>query len=866
MRLSLLLPALLPAALLAQVPQAFEFQGVARNASGDPLPSQTVALRLGVIASTPTGTLEYQETQTTTTSPLGLFTVQVGSGTPVLGSFAAIGWSTGPRYLKVELDPAGGTAYLDMGTSQLLSVPYALVAGRTSCSRVSLLGDTLYQAGGCPIIVPGISAANGGCLDIDGDGYYDLADCSDPPDCNDNDPATHPEANEVCDGFDNDCDGNVDEGIDLSTDFNNCGACGVACDDGNACTTDACTAGQCIHTPQPGTCLIAGICYTNGTPRPDFPCQVCNSAQNPTAWSNAASGTSCPDGTCNGSGTCVQCVVAANCPGTDTECRTRTCTGGVCGFTFAAAGTVAGSQTAGDCQLKQCDGSGNIISIEDNADVPVDGQECTQDVCNAGAPSNPPVIANTPCSQGGGTICNGSGSCIPVPTVTNVTPTNGATPVAGSNIATITFSTAMNPATLSAQTVAGPCSGSIQCSADDFATCTSFAIGIPTMTVGNTVAQVTPAPGSLVNRTYKYRVTTAAQSSGGVALASTFTQSTGFTTTSPNLGNQTGVISQVYGGGGSTAGTPNADFIELHNRGTNGLSIAGWSVQYASATGSTWTVIPLVGSTLSAGRYYLIRTQAVQATGTALPTPDATSTAIDMSATAGKVALVNNTTPLSGTCPTSANIMDFVGYGATANCREGSTNAPAPSTTTALLRVATACADVNGNSSDFTTGTPAPKNTALTGQPCSNIIHNESGAAGEADYCTVSFPLSLSVQTGQTSATVFGQIFESGVTESAGANADVRAQLGYGEATLNPQYQTWTWTNATFNTQVGNNDEYQATFVAPAVGTWRYTYRFSLDQGVTWTVADANTGDFGAGSNPGLTLEFPTLPVLTVTP
>src|SRR5215217_3892357 len=95
------------------------------------------------------------------------------------------------------------------------------------------------------------------------------------------------------------------------------------------------------------------------------------------------------------------------------------------------------------------------------------------------------------------------------------------------------------------------------------------------------------------------------------------------------------VISQVYGGGGNSGATYKNDFIELFNRGTSTVSLAGWSVQYASATGTTWQSTPLTGS-IAPGQYYLVQ-EAVGTGGTvSLPTPNATGTIL-MSATAGKV-------------------------------------------------------------------------------------------------------------------------------------------------------------------------------------------------------------------------------------
>jgi len=176
------------------------------------------------------------------------------------------------------------------------------------------------------------------------------------------------------------------------------------------------------------------------------------------------------------------------------------------------------------------------------------------------------------------------------------------------------------------------------------------------------------------------------------------------------------VISQVYGGGGNAGSTYTNDFIELFNRGAAPVSLNGWSVQYNSAAGTgTWQVTNLTNVTLQPGQYYLVQ-EAIGAGGTVpLPTPDATG-AIAMSATAGKVALVNTTTALTGGCPTG--LVDLVGFGATASCFEGTGPTPAPSNTLAVLRAANGCTDTDQNATDFATGAPNPRNTASTLSPC----------------------------------------------------------------------------------------------------------------------------------------------------
>ena len=123
----------------------------------------------------------------------------------------------------------------------------------------------------------------------------------------------------------------------------------------------------------------------------------------------------------------------------------------------------------------------------------------------------------------------------------------------------------------------------------------------------------------------------------------------------------------------------------------------------------------------------------------------------------------------------------------------------------------------------------------------------------ECDFCILQFPSNITAVSGSTTQNIYGRIFEAGVTEAEGASASITAQLGYGPAGSDPRTSVgWTYFNATFNVQVGNDDEYQATMIAPqAVGTYRYTFRFSLDGGANWSYADLD----GAGSNPGLAFD-----------
>ncbi|HEY6806034.1 MAG TPA: lamin tail domain-containing protein [Pyrinomonadaceae bacterium] len=178
------------------------------------------------------------------------------------------------------------------------------------------------------------------------------------------------------------------------------------------------------------------------------------------------------------------------------------------------------------------------------------------------------------------------------------------------------------------------------------------------------------------------------------------------------------VISQIFGGGGNSGAPLRNDFIELFNTGTVSVSLTGWSVQYAGATASSWSVTNLSAVSLAPGQYFLIQ-EAGGSNGALLPTPDVTGT-INLAATAGKVALVKATTQLTGTCPVDSNIVDFVGYGTTANCFKGPAPAPAPSNTNAALRGNAGCANSTNNAADFTAASPTPRNTASAFHFCAN--------------------------------------------------------------------------------------------------------------------------------------------------
>jgi uncharacterized protein (TIGR02145 family) len=208
----------LTSSLVAQSPQGIPYQAVMRHADGTVMASSAVSLTLIIHDGTANGTVVYQESHSLTSNAQGLVSCVVGNGVVSQGnseaSLSNINWGSGAKFLHVMM----GTT--DLGTQQMLSVPYALYAGACDI-QVSLTGDTLYTGGGNFVIIPGISAANFPPA---------VLGCTDNAACNYNSAATQ-----------ND---------------NSCLYTGATCDDGNANTTN-----DVIN----GSCVCAGTAVGNGT-------------------------------------------------------------------------------------------------------------------------------------------------------------------------------------------------------------------------------------------------------------------------------------------------------------------------------------------------------------------------------------------------------------------------------------------------------------------------------------------------------------------------------------------------------------------------------------------------------------------------
>ena len=331
--LSLVAIATLSLYSLAQAPESFNYQAVVRNAGGLILNNQPVGLKLTIQQGSIGGTAVYTETFTSTTNDYGIVNLEIGTGTST-DDFSTIDWANGPFFMETAADVTGGTTYSVMGTSQLMSVPYALYA-KTADSVSYLPSESFYYADadgdtfGNPLVFvysinnpPGFTtdntdcddnnpAINPGATDIAGNGIDEDCDGQDTPaicgngivefgeqcddgntndndgcsncqlyqdndndgyyaniDCDDNNPSIFPGANEICDGIDNDCNGQVDEIFDIDGDgFTTCQG---DCDDSDPNiypgATEACGDGidnNCNGQIDEG-CLNIGDIYQGG--------------------------------------------------------------------------------------------------------------------------------------------------------------------------------------------------------------------------------------------------------------------------------------------------------------------------------------------------------------------------------------------------------------------------------------------------------------------------------------------------------------------------------------------------------------------------------------------------------------------------
>ena len=206
------------------------------------------------------------------------------------------------------------------------------------------------------------------------------------------------------------------------------------------------------------------------------------------------------------------------------------------------------------------------------------------------------------------------------------------------------------------------------------------------------------------------------------------------------------VVSQVYGGGGNAGSTFRNDYVELFNASSSTVDLSGWTVQYATAAGTTWQTTPLSGS-VGPGRYYLVQLASNADVGAALPPAEATGTS-NLGGISGKIALVRTSAALmcgasAGSCSAEALVEDLVGYGSASDF-EGAGSAAAVSNTSAALRGNGGCTDTGNNGADFESAPPAPRNSASPARACAGTP--SPGPGGSANVALeVDSVLSLSL-------------------------------------------------------------------------------------------------------------------------
>ena len=131
-------------AITPPVPEKISYQAVIRNSSNELITNHAVGMKVSILQTSATGTVVYSETHTPTSNANGLITIAIGTGAVISGSFSGIDWSAGPYFIKTETDPAGGTSYSITSTSELLSVPYALMAKNVQNKQWSESGSSIY--------------------------------------------------------------------------------------------------------------------------------------------------------------------------------------------------------------------------------------------------------------------------------------------------------------------------------------------------------------------------------------------------------------------------------------------------------------------------------------------------------------------------------------------------------------------------------------------------------------------------------------------------------------------------------------------------------------------------------------------------
>lgn len=347
----------------------------------------------------------------------------------------------GPDTVSTSSGSGGGSstgATMSTGTGTTTMIPCAVPSDcpgkETECQTRTCTGG-MCGVSFSPAGVGIVSQNGGDCQKIVCDGKGDLTQQVDDTDVPvDSNPCTQ----DVCGAgvssnpavaFGTTCGGTLT--CDNKGNCTGCAGPGECPGADTDCQTRSCTSGVCgfLYTP-PGTKVTEqtpydckkNVCNGKGAVSVTFEagdlqddsneCTLDGCSNGSPTHANLAAGAPCTDPSkpvCNGSGACVACLSAAACPGQDTECQTRTCTGGVCGVAFAPLGAPVQVQSPGDCKKTVCNGGGGVAQDVDDGDVQQDGNPCTTDTCSNGAIVHAPVAASTDC--GAPKKCDAAGNC-----------------------------------------------------------------------------------------------------------------------------------------------------------------------------------------------------------------------------------------------------------------------------------------------------------------------------------------------------------------------------------------------------------------------------------------------------------------------
>ena len=428
---------LLATGLMAQAPALFNYQAVVRSANGNPVANNTnVAVRFTVHDGSAAGTVLYQETTTRVANQFGLITHQVGSGAVVSGTLGGVSWGSGAKYLQVEIDPAGGTTYADMGTSQLLSVPYALYAANSPAGAAGATGPTGLQGLAGTTGAKGATGNDGATATVGATGNDGTTGATGATGTNGTTGATGPSGNNGNNGSTGATGPSGNNGNNGST-----GATGPTGPTGNNTIPNGTAAGQILQWN--------GTSWVTTTICSFFQTDInnCGTCGNVCSFANAS-------GVCTG-GACVisACNTGfANCnaitsDGCEININTSTSNCGACGNLCSVANATAGC-TGGSCSISACNSGfancnvnsadgceinistntsncgtcGNVCPPRTNASALCTGGTCTISCnagfgnCNANAADGCEVILSTNAANCGacGNVCsfaNGSATC-----------------------------------------------------------------------------------------------------------------------------------------------------------------------------------------------------------------------------------------------------------------------------------------------------------------------------------------------------------------------------------------------------------------------------------------------------------------------